>query len=261
MSDTTNTAQTTAVPALQVDNVSFHYGDRKALDSISLDITSGEAVILLGPNGAGKSTLFSLICGLFSPKNGTIEIQGLSVGSTSAALQSLGIVFQSQTLDADLSIAQNLHYYCALQGIQKNEATSRIDHALSHFDLQERAHEKIRSLNGGHRRRVEIARATLHQPTLLLLDEPTVGLDIPTRTELIERLHKLPQQSNCALLWATHLIDEVAPSDRVIVLHQGQIHANGICGDLLTEYGADDIGDVMNQILQSTKDAQSESKP
>lgn len=214
--------------ALDVSSLSFSYSDKLALDNVNLTIKPGECVILLGPNGAGKTTLFSLICGLFASRFGAIKINGYEVGAQSvSALTNLGIVFQSQTLDVDLSVSQNLHYFCSLQGIDKATATQRIQTGAKSLHLHDRLKDKVRTLNGGHRRRVEILRATLHQPSLLLLDEPTVGLDIPTRAQLVEQLHQLPSQTDAALLWATHLVDEINPNDRVIILHQGCCVADG----------------------------------
>ena len=226
---------------LDVQDLSFAYGGRKVLDSVGFAVRRGETVILLGPNGAGKTTLFSLITGLFTAAAGRIEIAGKDVARDPvAALAPLGIVFQAQTLDLDLTVRQNLAYFCALRGLPRREHDALIRGALGPFGLADRLGERVRALNGGHRRRVEIARALLHSPDLLLLDEPTVGLDIPTRRDLVEALHAQGRAGR-AVLWATHLIDEVAETDRVLVLHQGRIMADGSPADLCAQTGAADL--------------------
>jgi len=229
--------ETPQTAALAVDNAGFSYANAVALEGVSFTLERGETAILLGANGAGKTTLFSLICGLFS--------------ATSGSVADLGIVFQSQTLDLDLSVQQNLAYFCSLQGMPAKEARSNIEVALKQFELNDRANDKVRTLNGGHRRRVEIARATLHAPNLLLLDEPTVGLDIPTRAELIKHLHDLPKHTGTALLWSTHLIDEITHDDRVIMLHKGRIVADAKCHALLQQYAAKDLSIVMQAVMSN----------
>jgi len=235
---------------LSVDSVSFNYGSRIALNSVSFSLSAGETAFVLGPNGAGKSTLFSLISGLFRANTGSISIDGALAGSP-AALSQLGIVFQSETLDPDLSIRDNLHYYAALHGIPKKEATERIHTALKPFELESRLSEKVRTLNGGHRRRVDIARALLHKPRLLLLDEPTVGLDIPTRTALTERLHSIAKNTQCAVLWATHLADEVHADNRVILLHEGSVRGDDSATHLMNQFGSDSVETMMSALTKA----------
>jgi ABC-2 type transport system ATP-binding protein len=240
-----------AKPALDIAQLSYAYGNKKALDEISFSIGAGESVILLGPNGAGKTTLFSLISGLFASPSGDISIAGKPIDAPGAsALAPLGIVFQAQTLDLDLSVGQNLRYFCALRGMPSAASNQRIEAELVRFDMLNRINDKLRSLNGGHRRRVEIARAMLHQPDVLLLDEPTVGLDIPTRKELIADLKARSGPGGTALLWATHLIDEAADGDRIVVLHQGRIVANGSIDELTRQTGTDDLGDAFAQLTK-----------
>jgi len=236
------------VGTLSVDSVSFRYGDKSALDDITFSLFPGETAFLLGPNGAGKSTLFSLISGLFQPHSGNLTVAGDTAGSP-AALSRLGIVFQSATLDPDLSIEDNLHYYASLQGISRREANDRIKKSVAPFELQDRLRDKVRTLNGGHRRRVDIVRALLHEPQLLLLDEPTVGLDIPTRTALTERLHSIANTSGCAVLWATHLADEIHDSSRVVLLHQGRICGDADAQSLMQEHKADSIAGLMDAAM------------
>lgn len=238
--------------ALALQNVSFDYGKKRALDGVSATISAGEIVILLGPNGAGKTTLFSLICGLFAADSGTILINGRSLLERADALGPLGIVFQSQTLDLDLTVAQNLNYFCALHGLAKKTAQTRIRDGLERMDLAHRANDKIRTLNGGHRRRVEIVRATLHQPKILLLDEPTVGLDIPTRAELVEYIRALPATHNCAILWATHLVDELREGDRIMMLHNGKLRHDGYTKQLLEDTSVADLSSLMQQLIDET---------
>lgn len=240
---------TVGTSALAIDQVCFNYGKKQALDDVSFALAPGETVKLLGANGAGKSTLFSLICGLFAADSGTIAINGRKLLQGASALAPLGIVFQSQTLDLDLSVEQNLAYFCALHGIGRATARQRIELALQRLDMLDRRHHKTRTLNGGHRRRVEIARATLHEPRILLLDEPTVGLDIPTRNELIHYIHSLPETQGCAVLWATHLIDEIRDDDRVLMLHQGRVHSDGPARQTCLDAGASDLSDLMHQVM------------
>jgi ABC-2 type transport system ATP-binding protein len=145
----------------------------------------------------------------------------------SEALARIGALFQQRTLDLDLTVADNLRYHAALQGMSRRDATQRIDIELARAGLLERLKDKVRSLSGGQMRRVEIAGALLHRPRLLLLDEPTVGVDIGARQAILDHVHRLCREDGLGVLWATHLIDEVNPGDDVVVLHQGRVLAHG----------------------------------
>jgi ABC-2 type transport system ATP-binding protein len=233
--------------ALELSQISFAYGPKKALDQVSFTVPSGRCAILLGPNGAGKSTLFSLITRLYDSASGTIHIAGHNLRSTPLkALASLGVVFQQTTLDLDLTVRQNLLYHAALHGLDSRTGQRRIDEELDRLDMRHRDQELVRNLNGGHRRRVEIARALLHHPKLLLLDEPTVGLDVPSRKALVEHIHALTSSGKLSVLWATHLIDEIAPDDTLIILHQGTVRAQGDIPELLKLTGSETIHDAFD---------------
>lgn len=237
--------------ALSVEALSFSYSGKKALDRVSFHINAGECTVLLGPNGAGKSTLFALITRLYDAREGRISLCGFDVKRQSGqALAKLGIVFQQTTLDMDLTVLQNLHYHAALYGMSRKRANQRIQQELERLDMYDRRSEKVRQLNGGHKRRVEIARALLHQPSLLLLDEPTVGLDVPSRLAIVEHVHRLAAQDRLAVLWASHLIDEIFPDDHLIVLHSGQIKANGRVDEVLTATGTTTVKEAFYQLTQ-----------
>ncbi|WP_024303969.1 ATP-binding cassette domain-containing protein [Pseudogulbenkiania sp. MAI-1] len=227
--------------ALEIESLSHRYGERLALDRVSLTVEAGQCCILLGPNGAGKSTLFGLLSRLLAVKSGSIKVFGQSLQAK--ALARVGVVFQQPTLDLDLTVEQNLAYFGALHGMHGKALRQRIGEELERLDLAARRGERVRNLNGGHRRRVEIARALLHRPALLLLDEPTVGLDVPSRQFLIGHLHRLVREDGLALLWATHLIDEIDPQhDHVALLHRGRLLASGAVAPLLAEAGCADLG-------------------
>lgn len=224
--------------ALEISHVSYAYTGRKALDNVSFWARRGRFTALLGPNGAGKSTLFALITRLFDTRDGQISIAGQNLRESGAkALGPLGVVFQSQTLDIDLTVRQNLRYFAQLRGLSLKEADLRINRELERLEMAERVSEKVRNLNGGHRRRVEIARCLLHDPQVILLDEPTVGLDVPSRKGIVERVHQLAVERNIAVLWATHLIDEIRPDDDLVVLHRGRILDTGRVDDVVVRTG------------------------
>jgi ABC-2 type transport system ATP-binding protein len=217
-----------APPVLEVSGLSFAFGRKRALEDVGLTLGAGQFKVLLGPNGAGKTTLFSLITRLYDSRDGTVLVGGEDIRRRSGrALARMGVVFQQPTLDLDLTVRQNLLYHAALHGLGPAAAGPRIAAELGRLDMAERQGEKVRRLNGGHRRRVEIARALLHRPSLLLLDEPTVGLDVPSRQAIVAHVHALAREDGVAVLWATHLIDEVAEDDSVLVLHQGRVRADG----------------------------------
>lgn len=221
---------------IEVANLSYRYGAKLALDDVSFNLEAGKFCALLGPNGAGKSTLFNLLTRLFTAPDGKISIAGFDLqASPRAALARLGIVFQQTTLDLDLTVWQNLSYFAALHGIAGRDAATRIDASLDKLGMLERAGEKARTLNGGHRRRAEIARALIHSPAVLLLDEPTVGLDAASRASITDHVHRLTDDGT-TVLWATHLTDEVRNDDRSVILHQARVLADGIskdiCGDI-----------------------------
>jgi ABC-2 type transport system ATP-binding protein len=238
------------VPVLTVKNVSYWYGSKQALDDVSFDVYRGRVTALLGPNGAGKTTLFSLITRLFDGPTGRIEICGRSPAEAGPkALGPLGVVFQQPTLDLDLTVRQNLRYFAALRGLKRKEADERMVRALKALDMEERIGERVRALNGGHRRRVEIARGILHSPQLILLDEPTIGLDVPTRTAIVRHIHELARADNIGVLWATHLFDEVEPDDDLLVLSRGKIVARGTARDVVAETGAKDLGGAFRLLI------------
>jgi ABC-2 type transport system ATP-binding protein len=225
--------------ALEFSHVSHSYGARKALDDVSFAIPPGAFCVLLGLNGAGKSTMFSLMTRLFALRSGAIRLLGRDLSANpGAALGELGVAFQSRTLDLDLSVAQNFYYHAALHGIGKAEAAERTRSLLAAVGLADRAGDKARNLSGGQMRRVEIARALLHRPRLLALDEPTVGLDIGARAGILALVRGLIAREGLSVLWATHLTDEIEPGDAVIVLHKGKLRAQGRVADLLQATGA-----------------------
>lgn len=240
--------------ALVVKNVSHNFGDTQALDNVSLTVPRGTFCVLLGLNGAGKSTLFSLITRLYDNVSGEIKILDHDVRrKPTAALQRLGVVFQSRTLDADLTLAQNLMYHSALHGISRGEAKRRTEEALRRVDLNDRAQEKIRNLSGGQARRVEIARALLHRPGCLLLDEPTVGLDIGSRESVLKIVRQLVTEQGLGVLWATHLIDEIAPDDKLVLLHKGHALYEGDVPGLLKKAGAEDLSGAFRNLTGTTE--------
>tara|TARA_R110002124_G_scaffold104368_5_gene254256 strand:+ start:267 stop:983 length:717 start_codon:yes stop_codon:yes gene_type:complete len=220
------------VSGLSVTGLCYAYGAKIALDHVSFDVAKGQFCALLGPNGAGKSTLFALLTRLLTTSQGRIEIAGHDLArAPRAALAHLGIVFQQTTLDLDLSVRQNLMYFAALHGMSGKNARMRVDAALDRLDMLARADEKARTLNGGHKRRTEIARALLHTPRVLLLDEPTVGLDAAARKAITDHVHDLTHEG-ISVLWATHLTDEVRGDDALVILHRAQVLAAGTAAEI-----------------------------
>ncbi|MER8841272.1 ATP-binding cassette domain-containing protein [Mesorhizobium sp. M0854] len=237
------------VAALDVAGVSHSYGPKRALQDVSFSIAPGTFTVLLGLNGAGKTTLFSLISHLYGTRRGSIRIFGYDVSRASGeALRRVGIVFQARTLDLDLSVHQNLSYHASLHGIGGHQVRQRIAALLETVNMQGRQHDKARSLSGGQMRRIEIARALLHRPSLLLLDEATVGLDIQSRAGILATIRKLVETEGIGVLWATHLIDEVEDGDHVVVLRQGDLVAKGKVADVVATSGASSIRDAFSRL-------------
>ena len=235
--------------ALAVQGVSHSFGARQALDDVSFTIAPGQFTVLLGQNGAGKTTLFSLVTRLYNNRSGSIRVFGHDVRrQSSEALARIGAVFQQRTLDLDLTVAQNLLYHASLHGIARNVAKERIETELTRLELIDRKGDKVRQLSGGQLRRVEIARALIHRPRLLLLDEPTVGLDIGSRQGILDHVRRLVAEENLGMLWATHLIDEIAPGNHVVVLHRGKVLADGPVEEVVRRAEAEDIGAAFRKL-------------
>jgi ABC-2 type transport system ATP-binding protein len=238
--------------ALAIEGVSHSYGPRKALDNVSFTVAAGSFTALLGLNGAGKSTLFSIVTRLFGIQAGRIGIFGHDIQrNPGEALRCMGVVFQPRTLDLDLSVTQNLLYHAALHGIHRRDAKLRSDEALSRMGLADRLKSKVRDLSGGQMRRLEIARSLLHRPRLLLLDEATVGLDVKARAEILGHVRELVIEQGIGVLWATHLFDEIEPSDDLVILHQGRILAEGKVARIVAKAGARDLNSAFTQLTQT----------
>jgi ABC-2 type transport system ATP-binding protein len=229
-------------PVLVVADVVKRFGAVTALDHVSLEVASGEFVALLGQNGAGKTTLFQLLSGLFVADGGAIRIYGHDIGRDPVpALAGLGIVFQQPTLDLDISVRANLRFHGGLHGLSRQVQDERLAQAMARLGITEMANRKVRELSGGNRRRVELARALMHRPRILLMDEPTVGLDPASRRDLLQHVLELRTREGVGILWATHLVDEAESADRVIVLHRGKVLRVGTPQGLVAETGAGNL--------------------
>ncbi|HSV47534.1 MAG TPA: ATP-binding cassette domain-containing protein [Ramlibacter sp.] len=213
---------------LKVRGLTQRYGDRMALNALSLAIAPGSFVALLGPNGAGKSTLFQVLTGLFAADAGDVEIAGLSMRSDARrALAHVGVVFQQQSLDLDLSVARNLRFHADLHGLPRTVADRRVADDATRFGLAAHLGRRVRELSGGTRRKVELLRALLHRPALLLMDEATAGVDPRSRHDLIGGLRREVRERGLTVLWATHVVSEAEGADRVLVLDHGELLADG----------------------------------
>src|SRR4051812_4460659 len=213
---------------------SKRYGRAGGLDGVSLQVAPGEMVALLGPNGAGKTTLFQLLTGLFVADSGSVEVLGADMRRDPVrALSQLGVVFQQPALDLNLSVRASLRFHADLHGIPGAVSRPRIDALLARFGLAEAAGKPARELSGGNRRKVELLRALLHEPRVLLMDEATVGLDPASRAQLLDEVLQARSERGLGVLWATHLVDEAERAQRVVVLHKGKVlwdgEARGLC--------------------------------
>ncbi len=223
---------------LRIDALTKRYGDRIALKAISFAVPRGQFVALLGPNGAGKSTLFQVLTGLFAADEGNVEVAGHSLRSApTQALRHIGVVFQQISLDLDLSVRHNLLFQADLQGLPRRLARERIDAGCARLGIAGDLDRKARELSGGNRRKVELVRANLHQPPVLLMDEATVGLDPKSRRDLLATLHADVRERGVSVLWATHWVEEAADADRVLVLHKGSLLADGTPAEVTQALG------------------------
>ena len=223
----------TLSPALEIERVGHRFGTRAALSEVSIAVGRGRFMALLGPNGAGKTTLFSVVTRLYNNQEGRVAIFGHALDrEPSRALARLGVVFQARTLDTDLTVAQNLLYHASLHGIARGAAKARVAALLDRVGLADRRDDKVRTLSGGQARRIEIARSLVHEPRLLLLDEPTVGLDLESRAGIVGIVRALVREEGLSVLWATHIFEEIEPQDDAVVLHRGRIVARGRAGEI-----------------------------
>ncbi len=241
-----------APDALTVDGLTHRIGGRVVLEQVGLAVPAGRFVTLLGPNGAGKTTLLSLVTRLYNAQQGRITVFGHDVRKeSSAALAMMGLVFQQRAIDPDLTARQNLSYHAALHGLPGKVARARIAAELERMNLSKDADRKIRTLSGGESRRIEIARALLHNPKLLLCDEATVGLDVRSRADIISDVRGLVRDRGTAVLWATHLIDEVEPEDFVIILHRGKVRRQGRAAEIAASLGADGLNEAFRRVTEA----------
>jgi ABC-2 type transport system ATP-binding protein len=227
---------------LSVQHISKYYGKRSALIDLNFEVTEGQFCALLGPNGAGKSTLFQLLTGLFRPDGGDITVGGYSIQKhPTQVLAQIGVVFQQPALDLNISVRNNLLFHAALHGLARTEAVQRIDVECERMGLSADLGRAASELSGGNRRKVELVRALLHQPRLLLMDEATVGLDPKSRQDLIKAVRAAVQERACSVLWATHWVEEVSHADTLLILHHGKRLAFGAPEEVCRQLSASSL--------------------
>ncbi len=229
-------------PVLAVRGLTQRYGERKAIDGLTFELHAGRFTALLGPNGAGKTTLFQVLAGLFTADAGEVQVAGRPLARRPhEALALIGIVFQQPALDLDLSVERNLRFHASLHGLGRAEAGARIAALAGALGLVGELGRRARELSGGNRRKVELVRALLHRPALLLMDEATVGLDVKSRRDLLAALRADIAARGTAVLWATHWVEEALTADRVLVLHRGKLLADGTPAAVAAALGGPDL--------------------
>ena len=228
--------------AVELSEVGFSYGEHLALNSVSLKIKPAEIFVFLGPNGGGKTTLFRLLSTLVPMQSGSASVLGYDLQRESFPIRKrIGVVFQAPSLDKKLTVEENLNYQAALYGLAGVESAKRQDTLLAQLQITDRRKDKIEKLSGGLRRRVELAKGMLHQPALLLLDEPSTGLDPGVRADLWAYLHYLKEQHSVTIVLTTHLLEEADRADRIAILSKGELVALGAPDTLKASVGGASI--------------------
>ena len=236
---------------IQVHNLTHRYGDRVALSNVSFEVNKGEIFGLLGPNGGGKSTLFRILSTMMVPTEGRATIAGYDVVRDPAAVRRhIGVVFQTQSLDKALTVEENLRAQGHLHGLSGAVLRERMANAMERLNIADRRKDLVDTLSGGLRRRVEIAKALLHRPQVLLIDEASTGLDPAARRDLSRHVESLRAGEGVTILLTTHILEEADRCDRLVLLHQGNIVAQGSPAELRSGIG----GDV---VVLATADPQS----
>ena len=237
---------------IRVENLTHQYGSRVALSNVSFEVQSGEIFGLLGPNGGGKSTVFRILSTMMVPTGGRAEVAGHDVAREPAAVRRrIGVVFQTQSLDKALTVAENLRSQGHLHGLSGRKLRDRMEEVMERLGLAARRDDRVETLSGGLKRRVEIAKGLLHRPVVLLMDEASTGLDPGARRELWQYIDELRSREGVTILLTTHILDEADRCDHLALLHQGQVVAGGTPGQLRSRIG----GDVVVLQAAESKDA------
>lgn len=248
MSDFGSLSPTSSVPVCAVREVQHRYGDQVALSNVSLEVAAGQIVCILGPNGSGKTTLFRLLCTLMPLQAGQIVVGGVDAKANPLGIRNqIGIVFQSPSLDKKLTVDENIACQGALYGITGAELNRRRDELLDRLRLKDRRHDLCETLSGGLKRRVELAKGMLHRPRLLLLDEPSTGLDPSARLGFWDAIREMADEG-MAVLMTTHLLEEADKADGVVIMSQGKVIAHGAPHQLRAEMGEGLITIVTDQV-------------
>ena len=227
---------------IKIDNLTKTYGSLKAVDDLSFEIRKGELFAFLGVNGAGKSTTINIICGQLKKDEGTVIIDELNLDDNLAKIKKkIGVVFQASILDPQLTVKDNLEIKASLYGLSRREIKSRVGELAEILDFKSYLNRPLAKLSGGQKRRIDIARALLNKPDILILDEPTTGLDPQTRKMIWAVITKLRKENNMTVLLTTHYMEEASEADYVVIIDQGKMVAHGTPLDLKNEY----VGDYM----------------
>lgn len=228
--------------AIEIQHLNKSYGSVKAVQDISFQVKQGELFAFLGINGAGKSTTISILCGLLKKDGGSVFVEGKNIDEIGSQLgQKIGVVFQDSVLDAPLSVKDNLKYRASLYGICGKVFETRLKELVELFDFSDYINRPIGKLSGGQRRRIDIARALIHRPSILILDEPTTGLDPQTRKNIWRIIEKLQKEEGLTVFLTTHYMEEASSADYVVILDQGKIITEGTPQELKNKYTKDTL--------------------